>query len=200
MAKAPFNWGGDIDDFPSGMFDDFDGKIELIEYEAGEYNTQIHYIVRPKKYEYDARGLDYDEDEDEGRPQQWLSMGGDGNTFEVSDDGMEIESGTPQRNTGAVRWIMKAREALGKSLKLKGSSLEPFDGLEAHFKVEVEKRTNPETKEKIEKPVLYIVGEEIGKAAILAGKKSKSKSDDDEDDDNGDEDTRKSQDLSLIHI
>ena len=170
LAKDSFNWGAPVEEFPSGLWDDFDGKIELIEYEAGEFNTQIHAAIRPAEYEYEARDRDYDPDSDEGLPQQWWSMGGSGETYEVSEDGLSVEGPAPTKQTRAFKFMMSARE-YGK-VKLKGTSLEAMSGESFHFKSKDESSTNPQTKERVTRAVLYIAGPAVGKAIAGDAKKS----------------------------
>ena len=107
MADAKsWSWGDDEDSFPVALWDEFDGKIENIEYEDGTYGAQIHLIIRPAEYEFDPRGLEYDGESDEGLPQGWYSMGGKVDTYDVSDDAMDIVGPKPQKNCNAVKLQM----------------------------------------------------------------------------------------------
>lgn len=127
-TDEPFDWGGSEDQFPQGMWDDFDGKVSVIYYEEGDYNTQIAIEIEPAEYEYTPRGLDPDETSD---PKSWYSLGG--GEFEVSEDGYKIIKGIPQRNTNAVKFVKLCREFGAKGLQ--GSDVEPLLDFNAHWSI-----------------------------------------------------------------
>lgn len=159
------NWGAPEYDFPTGVWDDFDGEIVLCEYEQGRFNTQIHVVIRPEEHEYAARGLSMPEgwdDPNAGLPHQWYSLGNQ--EYTISDDGMDIQGPQPQKNTRAVKFILAAREH-GK-LRLSGGNLRPLKGMKAHWKVVEETNRNPETGKAVTKGILYPVGPMVGKPLI----------------------------------
>jgi hypothetical protein len=130
--SAPiFNFGGPEEDFPLGTFDDFDGEIVSVAYEIGDFNTQIAVIVRPAEYEYEPRGMEFDEDDDddEGLPRSWYSMGK--GEFEVADDGLTLVAGPrPQRNANGIKFSYLCTE---HGAKLNGTDLEPLIGMSFHW-------------------------------------------------------------------
>lgn len=167
-SKGGINLGADPSDFPSGMFDDFDGGIAMAEFERGDYGTQLHVVIYPREYEYEARGLEYDEDmeydpeaEGQGYPQQWYGMGT--GEYEISEDGFEIEGPQPQKNTRFVRFILATRQ---HGAKLSGGSVKKLQDMGFHFKTTTEKSRNPSTGASTERDILYPVGKELGHAAI----------------------------------
>jgi hypothetical protein len=196
MAKS-LGWGSPAEDFPLGLFDDFDGKIVLIEYEAGDYGTQIHNSIRPLNYEYEARNLEVpDEDDEDGRlTQGWYGMGGNEDTYEISDDGMDLEGSPPLpgKNTRATKFILALREH--SSVKMKSLSLKPLDGLEIHWKSIEERVRNPSTGESLTRAVLYASGKVVGSALYGKSKKTssggRSRGGDDDADDGEEESPRK---------
>jgi hypothetical protein len=128
-AKPIFNFGGPEEDFPIGTFDNFDGEIVGIAYEIGKYNTQIAVVVRPAEYEYDPRELEYNEDDDEGLPQSWYSLGK--GSYEVAEDGFTLIAGPkPQRNANAIKFSYLCAEY---GAKLNGTDLEPLLGMSFHW-------------------------------------------------------------------
>lgn len=183
-----FSWGDPAEDFPTGLFDDFDGVLETVEYEEGDFGIQVHIVIRPEEYEYDARGQDYDPDSDDGLPQQWYGMGQvEG---EIDEDGLGGDfNSAPQKQTRAVKFILAAREK-GK-VKMRDTSLKPLQGAKLHWKSKAEGWTNPDTKEKGSSDVLYPVGKYVGSAVFGQSESTRKKSRDsgrDEDDDEDDDD------------
>ncbi len=170
MAKNEWNWGQDVDEFPSALWDDIDAKVALLEYQSGDYGTQVFMAIRPEAYEFEARNMEF-EDDVEYNPQAdrnpgfamgWYGLGsGD---YEISEDGMDISGPAPQRSTGGVKLLMSLRSA-GK-VKFNSASLVPAQDLVLHFKATMETRTNPQTKEKTERAVLYCVGKAVGHAVV----------------------------------
>jgi|TARA_Y100000310_G_scaffold50681_2_gene46722 hypothetical protein len=158
MAKAKakkFDLGVPEDDFPQGLFDDFDGRVNVIEFEKGDYGTQIHIVVYPEEFEFESRGMEYNPDDTEGWPQQWFGMGK--GEYIISDDMMEIEDGPlPQKQSRAVKFLLKMRTAMKKTVK--GVSLEPYLDALVHWKLETETFKHPETKENVERAILYPSG------------------------------------------
>ena len=161
QAKA-VNLGLKEEEFPSAVWDDFDGKIESIVYEDGTYGTQIVAFFRPEEYEYEPRGLEpIEEGSEEGMPRGWYSMGGEVDTYEVSEDGMSVFGPTPQRNCNGIKFILAAREY--SSVKLI-ESLEPLVGIGFHFKARVWKgKIDGEERESVR---LFPAGRMVGKAMI----------------------------------
>jgi|ETNvirnome_2_300_1030623.scaffolds.fasta_scaffold00324_11 hypothetical protein len=162
MAKAKakkFDLGVPEDDFPQGLFDDFDGVVNTIEFQKGDYGTQIHIVVHPLEYEFDVRGMEYNSDDTEGWPQQWFGMGK--GEFVISDDMMEIEEGPlPQKQSRAVKFLLAMRKAMKKTVK--GVSLEPYLDVTVHWKLEEESFKHPETKENVTRAILYPSGPVVG--------------------------------------
>lgn len=165
------NWGFEQkeEDYPLGIFDDFDGKIANIEFTHGTFKddagvekttTQIHVLIKPLEYEYEAREIEWDEDSVENIPQQWYSLGG--GTYVISDDLMEITSGpNPQRNARIVRFIKQMREA---GFTPEGKSVVPYVDAELHWKAEETKnwRTGQIG------GVLWPVGPSVGRSMLAA--------------------------------
>jgi hypothetical protein len=163
--KSTFSWGVPVEDFPTGLWDDFDGTIEVCEYDDGDYGAQIHIVVRPAEYEYSPRGQEANPDSDEGLPQAWYGMGGDINTYDLSEDGLTVISGPiPQRNTNAAKFIIAAREF--SNLKMADSSLKPISDLSFHWKLDVRTGTIKSTGHKFETVKLFPVGKSVGKAIL----------------------------------
>ena len=109
------NWtyGAKEEDYPTDFWDDFDGKIESIEYMEGEYGAQVQVFVRPEGYEYEAENTEPPaEDDTEGLPRDWWGMGR--KEYEFSDDGYKVLSGpAPSRNTNAAKGFIALTQALG---------------------------------------------------------------------------------------
>ena len=176
MVTDNFSWGGTIDQFPSSLWDDFDGTIEDIIYETGEFNTQIHVVIRPAEYEYEARELNYDPNQEEGLPQGWYSMGQAQPI--LSDDGYDIEGfeggKKPGQGCRAVKLMMGTKPGTGlrdfarkdgKSLELSSLDLRPFIGSTVHWKVVNETTRNPQTQEEKTRGILYPSGVPTGVAS-----------------------------------
>lgn len=165
LAKQDWNWGQKLEDFPVGMWDDFDGKIDMAEYEKGEYGAQIFLLVMPAKYEWEAREEEPPEEgEDTGMPRGWYGLGGKEDTYRISNDGMEITGPSPVRNTRGVKLMQSVISASG--VKLKSTSLVDFQDLEVHWKLTIEKTKNPTTGDMVERPVLYATGKPLGYATM----------------------------------
>ena len=177
LVNKGVNWGADVEDFPSGLFDDFDGTYVLFEYEEGDYGTQIHTMVLPKDYEYAARHMEMPEDpnsDDARLPQGWYGLGGDVDTYEISEDGRSLLSGPqPGRNTRGTKLILAVREHMGA--RLKGSDISTIESLEGHFKSVTETGRNPTTEEKTSRDILYPSGKVVGSS--IYGKKDKKSED-----------------------
>ena len=70
------DWGVPIEDFPTGAWDNFDGRVVQVEYQFNEeFGWQIEIYIQPEEYEYESRGYEFDPD---GLPpvKAWYSMGG----------------------------------------------------------------------------------------------------------------------------
>ena len=135
------NWGADINDFPSGFWDSFDGIVETIKYEDGQYGVQIYVELRPVEYEYTNRGLILEPDSP-APIRGWYSLG---NTegWGVSDDEMDVVNGKmPNRNARATKFMMALRQHAGVALT--GSNLSPLKGATAHFKAVTEQNRRPD--------------------------------------------------------
>lgn len=161
------NWGADEKDFPLLQFDDFDGQVIQFEYEAGDYGCQIRMRIEPADYETAARDVDLAEGTMEGRPGDWYSMGGNEDTYQISDDGYSVEGPMPNRNTRATKVILAFRETL--KVKLRGGSIKAIDGIECHFKAREESSYNRETKETRVRFILYPVGKVVGHSVFGEG-------------------------------
>jgi len=168
--KQDWNWGQKLDDFPTGMFDDFDGEIDVIEYEMSssedfESKAQIFLLVMPAEYEWEARELKLPEEgEDTGLPRGWYGLGGKEDTYRISNDGFEITGPSPVRNTRGVKLMSSIISATG--LKMTSTSLKEFQGLNAHWKITTEKGVNKETKVSWESFRVYATGKPLGYAAM----------------------------------
>ena len=134
----------DIADLSEGLWDDFDGAIEIAQYEQGDYGAQLFILVKPEPYEFEARGIEMPEEgEDTGLPRLWWGMGGEADTYTISNDGFDIIGGPrPTRRTkwaeGSTR-LMKALPADVKAKMLKSPSLAPLNSGEPvvlHWKYE----------------------------------------------------------------
>jgi hypothetical protein len=153
------NWGEPIENFPTGGWDNFDGTIELIEYETGTFNTQIHIVLSPESYEYEKRGMSYDPDTP-ATLNAWYSMGGNTESYDVSLDGLTAVGPQPNRNTRAVKLMLGVREHTGKSTN--GSDLSPLKGVMCHWKGLIEKNRNPTNNQQVERTTLYPVSPPLG--------------------------------------
>ena len=172
----------DEEDFPTGMWDDFDGELIYMKYETGDYGTQIQIAIRPEDYEFAARDLEVvsiedlaaaiedDNFRDTGIYHSWLSLGKA--EYTISDDGLTVKGPAPNRQSRAVQWILKLRKAA--KVTPKSASLKEFIGAKCHFKSEKVTTTNPETKEKTERDVLWPAGKVKGSAIEV--KKSEEES------------------------
>ena len=107
------NWtyGKTIDDYPTGLWDDFDGTVVAMEYGEGDYGAQMFVRVLPELYEYEARGeTPPAEGDDENTAWDWWGMGN--KSFVFSDDGYRvIEGAMPNRNSNVAKGIVKLLEA-----------------------------------------------------------------------------------------
>lgn len=162
-----WNWGQKLEDFPSGMWDDFDGDVEILEYETGDFNTQVHGTVYPKEYEFQAREIDEPEEgSTDGLPQFFWSMGGDEGTFQVSDDGMDAVGPSPTKQTRAAKGMTVLVSFSG--VKMTSKRLDIFNDAEnpvgCHWTLKDETSTNPETKERNTRSILYPSGSLVGEA------------------------------------
>tara|TARA_B100001167_G_C16774157_1_gene309728 strand:- start:1735 stop:2448 length:714 start_codon:yes stop_codon:yes gene_type:complete len=155
------NWGEPIENFPTGGWDIYDGEVVLAEYETGKYNTQIHVVVSPESYEYEKKGLPYDAD-DQAQINYWYSMGGNADTYQVSEDGMTATGSQPNRNTRAVKFILALREHAGVSME--GSDLSGLKGAKAHWKGIDETNRNPNTQENVTRTHFYPVSPQLGES------------------------------------
>ena len=155
------NWGEPIENFPTGGWDIYDGEVVLAEYETGQYNTQIHVVVSPESYEYEKKGLPYDAD-DQAQINYWYSMGGNADTYQVSEDGMTATGSQPNRNTRAVKFILALREHAGVSME--GSDLSGLKGAKAHWKGIDETNRNPNTQENVTRTHFYPVSPQLGES------------------------------------
>ncbi len=168
MAQAKeWNWGQKLEDFPSGLWDDFDGSVEILEYEKGDYNTQIHGIVCPEQYEFEARELDEPEEgSTDGLAQFFWSLGGDTETFDVSQDGMDITGPAPTKQTRGAKGMVLL--VANSGIKMTSKRLDAFNDADnpagCHWVLVNETTTNPETKERTTRPILYPSGSKVGSA------------------------------------
>tara|TARA_B100000029_G_scaffold232465_1_gene229825 strand:- start:1620 stop:2333 length:714 start_codon:yes stop_codon:yes gene_type:complete len=156
MTTNGINWGASLEDFPTGQWDNFDGTVEMVEYQTGDYNTQIFIMIRPEEYEYAKRGMEYDPDL-EPPVRGWYSMGGNAETYQVSEDGQSVVGQQPNKNTRAVRLMFALRDHAGVSLT--GGAITPIKGATCHWKSHTE--NNPRTGE-AGRPVLYPVSPPLG--------------------------------------
>tara|TARA_R100000808_G_scaffold4949_1_gene15445 strand:- start:7089 stop:7802 length:714 start_codon:yes stop_codon:yes gene_type:complete len=139
---SEINWGEPIENFPTGGWDNFDGVIDTIEYEQGNFGMQIHIVIQPEEYEYEARGMTYDPDSP-SIVQNWYGMGGDTNTYQVSEDGYSVIGPQPNQRTRAVRLIKGIIQHSNKNLK--GGNIQPLEGALVHWKNTPDGGRNPET-------------------------------------------------------
>lgn len=135
------NWGADLNDFPSGFWDSFDGTVETIEYQQGDFGVQIYTELRPLEYEYTNRGLILEPDSP-APIRGWYSLGNtDG--WEVTEDGMSVMNAKmPNRNARATKFMMALRQHGGVSLT--GGNLSPLKGATCHFKAVTEQNRRPD--------------------------------------------------------
>ena len=155
------NWGEPLENFPSGGWDNYDGTVYSIEYQVGDYNCQIEVVITPEDYEYEKRGLVYDADTP-ALIRGWYSMGGNTETYEVSEDGMTSTGQQPNRNTRAVKFILALRQHAGASMS--GSDLSGLKGAKAHWKNIDETNRNPNTGENVTRSHLYPVSPQLGES------------------------------------
>ena len=132
-----------------------------IEYQVGDYNCQIEVVITPEDYEYEKRGLVYDADTP-ALIRGWYSMGGNTETYEVSEDGMTATGQQPNRNTRAVKFILALRQHAGASMS--GSDLSGLKGAKAHWKNIDETNRNPNTGENVTRSHLYPVSPQLGES------------------------------------
>ena len=153
------DWGVPIEDFPMGGWDNFDGKVASIEYEDGQFGTQIHIQIQLEEYEYEAKGYEYDPD---GLPpiQQWYGMGGNEDTYEVSEDGYEVSGPQPNKRTRAVRLIKGLVQHGG--VNITGGSVKPLEGVTVHWKNVEDGGRNPNTGEKSTATHFYPISSAVG--------------------------------------
>jgi len=153
------NWGEPLENFPSGGWDNYDGTVYSIEYQNGQYNCQIEVVVTPEDYEYEKRGLVFDPD-NPSLIRNWYSMGGNTETYQVSEDGMTATGPQPNRNTRAVKFILALRQHAGASME--GSNLNGLLNSKAHWKNIDETNRNPNTGENVTRSHLYPVSPQLG--------------------------------------
>lgn len=181
MVNRGWSWGDEEELFPAGLWDDFDGTVQSAEYEIGQYGGQIHIIVSPASYEYEPRGQEYDEDETEGNPQGWYGLGGDEDTYKISEDSLSIESGPrPQKQTTGYKLMMAARE-FGQITFKGNSSLSSLVGAPLHWKIDHKEGVIKSTGKKFVSDKLYPVGPAVGKALLVKGSKGRKTREDDND-------------------
>jgi len=155
------NWGEPLENFPTGGWDKYDGEVVGIEYQIGQFNTQIEVVVTPEPYEYEKRGLTYDADAP-SLNRYWYSMGGTVDTYQVSDDGMTATGSQPNRNTRAVKFVLALREHANASME--GSNLTGLKGAKAHWKGIDETNRNPSTQENVTRTHFYPVSPPLGES------------------------------------
>ncbi len=177
--QKEWNWGQKLEDFPSGLWDDFDGDIEILEYEKGDYNTQVHGIVYPDRYEFQARELDEPEEgSTDGLAQFFWSLGGDVDTFDVSQDGMDITGPPPTKQTRGAKGMVLLVSNSG--IKMTSKRLDPFNDADnaagCHWMLVEETTTNPETKERTTRPILYPSGSKVGSTNYGKAKPARGRS------------------------
>ena len=161
------------------MWDDFDGNVEILEYETGDFNTQITGIVYPDDYEFQAREVDEPEEgSTDGLPRIYWSMGGDESTFQVSNDGMDAVGPSPTKQTRAAKGMTLLVSFA--DVKMTSKRLDIFNDADnpvgCHWELKDETSTNPETKQRVTRPVLYPAGSKVGEANYGKEKPAKGRS------------------------
>ncbi len=178
-----WGWGSNPDEFPLGLFDDFDGPLIIFEYEESEqYDTlQIHTMIQPEAYEFEARDLDHEDGSTDGFPQGWYSLGRlERLQPEVSADAMNLDviKMPPQRNTRGVKLMLAMQKAVssidGIKLSKTAKNLKPFISIPLHWKAVMERTQNPTTGEYVERAILYPIGPAVGNAAVLGESSSRA--------------------------
>ena len=172
---APFNYGNATEDYPVDFMDDFDARIEKIEYDTGEYGAQVFVMLRPEGYEYEVRGDEpVADDEQEGLPREWWGMGK--RDYEISDDGMDILSGPkPTRSTNIAKGFIALTAAMGvESLPSDLTALNTGEQVVLHWK-RVDRTFKIQGEERVSNK-LFPSGPGIGKAVWKeAGEDKKGK-------------------------
>ena len=87
-------------------------------------------------------------------------MGGNTETYQVSEDGMTATGQQPNRNTRAVKFILALRQHAGASME--GSNLNGLLNSKAHWKNIDETNRNPNTGENVTRSHLYPVSPQLG--------------------------------------
>ncbi len=186
MAKTKGGIDFGAKEFPAGTWDDFDARIGFLEFQQGEFNTQLFGVLYPAEYEYLARGYEYDESEEydedvqgQNFPRQWWSLGG--GEYDVSEDGYSVDG--PQMTSRArCAKLMLAMREVPKAPKLNSGGVKPLLDFECHWKIVHESNRDPNDRTKtIESDILYPAGKTVGKPSIGGGTSSKGKKGDDED-------------------
>ena len=138
---SQIDWGVPIEDFPTGTWDNFDAKVVSVQYQLGNYGWQIEAHLQPEQYEYESRGFEYDPD---GLPPiiGWYSMGGQEDTWTVTEDGFEVKGDQINARAKAVRFVKNAM--LHGNVKISGGNIQPLIGALCHWKNE-QGGINPET-------------------------------------------------------
>ena len=159
------------DDYADDWMDDFDGKIDSIEYATGSYdNVQMLVFVRPADYEYEARGDEpVAEGETEGLPRGYWGVGSD-KRYTVSDDGMEVEGPLLSKRSTAAKCMAALVTAMGgarlsSSLAKLNEGTQPiihWQRVKEKFKMQGEER---------EREYLAPSGPGVGKAVAKDAKK-----------------------------
>lgn len=153
------NFGVNLDDFPLGLFDDFDGAINSVAFEKGDYGTQIALTIIPAEYEYDPRNLDTEDRDDPNKYQkQWYGMGS--GSYEVSPSGLEAKGPQPNRNTKAVKLIIALKSKAG--IGIEGSDLSALIGADLHWKGIEESYRDRDTGETRTSSKLFPTGVALG--------------------------------------
>ena len=175
--NAIWDMSDNVEDFPSGVWDDFDGAIEVARYEKGEYGAQLFVMIMPEPYEFEARELEIplEGQEFEGQPRLWWGMGGGGDTYNLSEDGMDILKGPrPNKNTAFVKGTTRLLKVLGRTTMAKNlTPLNEGDPIVVHWKREPEKYRYRDAltgdRKEGEREVMYPVGKRLGTAKLAAG-------------------------------
>lgn len=154
------DWGVPIEDFPTGAWDNFDGRVVQVEYQFNEeFGWQIEIYIQPEEYEYESRGYEFDPD---GLPpvKSWYSMGGRNDDWHsLSADGYIVEGKQINARTQALKFIKGVMAHTNVTLS-KGN-IKPLIGAFCHFKNE-QGGINPETGVRTTRVKPYAVSEAVG--------------------------------------
>lgn len=162
-----WTWGDPDSKFPETTWDDFDGELELIEYinrvveNVGE-RTYIRVVILPAEYEYRAREIQYDPDNEESKVEAQYGMGSI--KYRISTDGYNIAEGPPPTKQSRAYEFIRALQNSG--VDFTDINLKPLNDIDPplnlHWKGKRETIRGQEGQEARTYIRLFPVGEALG--------------------------------------